>query len=181
VVISLSKTKLEWYVAPVFPFFSLFIVVGLRTLISLLSGRAGWTRPLLIGLAGAATAWFVVAMVREVDRSDRPRVPEDRYAVQLASFKEAFPGAGRVVLGTSSYQGTELYYRRYFATRGLQIEPQRLQSLVLRPGDTVLTSVAAVKKALRDDYETRPIFQFDGMEGAVVVRANAARTTAAAG
>jgi len=64
VVISLSKTKLEWYVAPVFPFFALFIVVALRTLISVLRRRAGWTRPLLIGLAGAVTAWFVVAMVK---------------------------------------------------------------------------------------------------------------------
>jgi hypothetical protein len=171
-VISLSKTKLQWYATPVYPFLSLFTVVALRTLITWLRPKAAWTWPALIALTCGATLSALSAMVIKVDENDHPRRAEERYPDQLAAFRDAFPGTNSMVLGTPSYQGPGLYYQKYFAKRGLFIERQRLGRLHLQPSDTILTSVEPIKRILRDDYDTKTIFLFEGMEGQVIRKAH---------
>jgi hypothetical protein len=144
-VISPSKTKLEWYLAPVFPFLSLFFVVAPRTLISWAETQGAMDAPSCDRAHLRSSS-----VVRRLD-GDRGR-PAERPGGLLGgtlrpaaeSFREAFPNATSVFLGTPDYQGPALYYLRYFAERGLRIERERLDSLALRPGDTILTSVEEI-------------------------------------
>jgi len=177
-LISLSKTKLEWYATPAYPFLSLFTVVALRTLVTTLRPKAAWALPAVIALTCALTVLALSTMVSRVNRSDEPVTAEERLPRQLAAFRTAFPGTRHIVLGAPSYQGPSLYYEKYFATRGLLIERQRIERLNLQPGDTILTSVEPIKRKLRADYDTKRIFLFEGMEGQLIRKPGATHTTA---
>jgi 4-amino-4-deoxy-L-arabinose transferase-like glycosyltransferase len=167
-VISLSKTKLEWYTSPVYPFVALLVVVTLRSVIVTLRAKAEWIRPAMIALACIAALWSVSALAIKVDQRDHALRAEEEYPKQLAMIQEAHPGVNHVVLGTPVYQGPSLYYQKYFALRGLVVELQDFDRLSLHKGDTILTSTSEIKRRLRDDYDTQQIFSFSGMEGAVV-------------
>jgi len=168
-VISLSKTKLEWYAAPVYPLLALLAVVSVRSVIGVLP-RAAWTRPAVIVLTCAFTVWSVSSMSAAIDRSIAPFRPEERYPVQLAAFEKAFPAKTHIILGAASYPGPAVYYRDYFAKHGLIIAVQTLHGLSLQRGQTILTSAPQIKRELRADYDTKTIFSLDGMEGRVVKR-----------
>jgi hypothetical protein len=165
-VISLSKTKLAWYAAPVYPFLSLLFVVTLRSLIAR-RPRGAWIRPATIALTCGAAVLSAVMMTKQIDQRASP-TGEERLPVQLAAFRQAFPGTNHVVLGTPTYQGPSVYYQQYFARRGLVIRLADLDGLKLHRGDTILTSVAQIKGRLREDYDTEPIFSFESMEGEVI-------------
>ncbi len=169
-VISLSKTKLEWYLAPIFPFLALYIAFAVRVGFDRLRAAAAWLGVVFAVGVASVTAWFVLAMPAAIERHARPVTAADRYETQLAAFRESHPTTRRVVLGTpSGAWEAALYYRRYYAERGLGIEPRRPGRLELRPGETFLTSDAAIGRALHDAYWTRTIFRDGAMEGSVVI------------
>ena len=163
-VISFSKTKLEWYVAPVYPFLSLLAVVTIRSLMAV-RPKATWTRPVLIALTCVVAVWSASAMTSKIDKRAHPYTADERLPVQLAAFRRAFPGTKRVVLGTPSYIGPSIYYQQFFAKRGLAIELAAPRGIELHPGETFLTSVVQIKRRLRGEDNAKEIFSFEGMDG----------------
>jgi 4-amino-4-deoxy-L-arabinose transferase-like glycosyltransferase len=169
-LISVSKTKLEWYAAPVYPFLSLLAVVTLRSFLHALRPNAAWIRPAVFLLTCATAVFAISAITKGIDWRDHPMRVEEKYPAQLAAFQAAFPARNHIVLGTPKDKGPGVYYREYFARRGMTIQLQRLGDLRLRRGETILTSTPQVKRRLRDDYDTKKIFSYEGMDGVVVER-----------
>jgi hypothetical protein len=141
-VISPSKTKLEWYLAPVFPFLSLFFVVAPRTLISWAETQGAMDAPSCDRAHLRSSS-----VVRRLD-GDRGR-PAERPGGLLGgtlrpaaeSFREAFPNATSVFLGTPDYQGPALYYQRYFAETKLIFLSDGMEGNVIMARRTARVSV----------------------------------------
>jgi 4-amino-4-deoxy-L-arabinose transferase-like glycosyltransferase len=156
-VISFSKTKLEWYDLPALPFLAISASLILKEIIDSITriNPAIPTYALLVLL-------FTLPVQQVWNQNYRPRASlgsEKEYYFSISStLKSALRGHfnidGFVIVHDESYQQF-IFYEKALEQKGVHISKQSLEEL--QPGDKVLASMGHIKEELLRRFTTREI------------------------
>lgn len=163
VMISVARTRLAWYSAPVYPVAALLCALGLERLTRHARTRWGWPRPVVVGLLALATAGSgAVLLHHEWARWRTSKTdPVQLYGHQIPAFLAAAPRPRSFLILREQYYDAVLDF--YVAALRHQGAPPTvliadgciLQQL--RPGQQILICPESVQRYVRQHYRTRPL------------------------
>ena len=180
-IISIGKSKLVWYAVPMFPWLSISLgacAAGVvhfaqRQTGSRVAGPARWF--IILALIG----WFDVQLFRQIESGVGSLHREEAYGLQLMAYREAFPESSQLYLVNKDYDPLALYYKHWYATKGLSIRPLEVKSRPsdlresmriyrIRSGDTVLTSSEDIIQVLDSLFDHEVFFTYLGLEATTI-------------
>lgn len=170
-VISLAKTKLEWYTAPMLPPLALLLALGLgaayawgRARLPRRTQQARWP-PLLGGALalGLVVGPYGLTISRLVaDRTGDPAWGGlNRYASYLRDYRSPPLPAQVLVYYPVAYPTSLQFYQQVLAERGVAVQPIGPDALppALAPGTQVLVCLPHLRARLRQHYAVRVVNQ----------------------
>lgn len=165
-VISLARTKLEWYTAPMLPPLALLLALALGAAYEWARGRWLGQRPAL--LAGALAVGLVALpyglTIRRIvldRRGDLAWGGLNSYNSYLGGYRPARLPAQLLVYYPITYYGGLQFYQEVQARRGLAVARCSTDSLPanLAPGSRILVCLPHLRARLRQRYRVRLLDQ----------------------
>lgn len=165
IVISTSKTKLDWYDMPNYPFLSLFACIGLVNLINL-------TLQIKLGTNWSIMPFFITTLIifpeytriikKQKSIADEETVSyvDYRIANYLSNCLNKKQKIQNYILVFDGYNAHHLLYKMMFKNIGFEINFK--SSLFLEPKDTVIVSQEYNKLFIKQNYTHTIIDEYFG-------------------
>lgn len=165
-IISIARTKLPWYDAPVYPFISLLVGIGLNLLYERLI-RSFPARKTAI-MAGFTLLLFIpygllAARAAAQDKKDKQE-PVAALGYLLHDFNQKFPTVTNyTVLTAESYHGPLDFYVLKYAAEGDTLQDGRIENITadLQPSEVILISEPGLKDQLLTRYQVKELYKSD--------------------
>ncbi|MDQ2772607.1 MAG: glycosyltransferase family 39 protein [Bacteroidota bacterium] len=163
-LVSVARTRLPWYSAPVYPMGALLCALGLEQLAQHARRTWHWPRPVVAGLLALAVAGPAALLLHhewgrwEAEKTDS----QLRYGYLLPQVLAARPGlrALTIILRENEYDAPLLFYAAALHEQGIQ--PVIVKATAgtlppLQPGRQVLICDEPLQRYVLQHYETRPL------------------------
>ena len=161
-LISLARTRLTWYSAPIYPMAALLCALGLEYLSKQALQHWNWPKPviasaLVLALVGAVSLLLYHERIRwESEKVD----PTLHYGYQLPPLLKLQPRVSAVtIVREERYEAVLHFYTATLRATGTQptiITSTKVSLQHLRPGQLLLACSDSVKHYVWQHYRTRP-------------------------
>lgn len=162
-LISLSKTKLYWYDAPLYPMAALVVGLGLAMLLQAVVPPGRYQLAVQVALVACVFAAPLLAQRAKLRRlyAERYNQPELRFGGHLRDQHRVYPGINSyVLLAPTGYNASAEFYAQAARLRyGDQAELRSAwQVPELRPGQTVVVCSPDVLAEVTKRFETTLVY-----------------------
>lgn len=156
-VISVSRTKLEWYDVPLYPFLAILIAVFIHFIFELLKNFKWINNTLALNIVPLLFLFLVSIgpYKRIIDKTYKPTENSwDASAFEISNYlRDAIKGKhnvnGQLIL-EDGYNAHSLFYVKYLKSKGVAIDYSDWKNLNI--GDRVIANLDHVKQYVEENY-----------------------------
>ncbi|MGY3090378.1 4-amino-4-deoxy-L-arabinose transferase-like glycosyltransferase [Hymenobacter sp. UYAg731] len=163
IILSMARTRLWWYSAPVYPMAALLCALGLAHLVRQARHRWHWPKPATAGLLVLAAVVPAAVLLRhewtrwEAEKTD----PMLQYGYQLPRIVVAYPTLYTFnILREPGYHTTLNFYLAALHAQGvspIEIIGKDAALQQLKPGQRLLVCSALMQRYVQQHYRTQPL------------------------